>query len=645
MTPIVRKSLWSLALTLALAATACGSAEMVQIDLGSGTRFVPLVVDALNDAGRDPAVVVTPEGRPIVAYFGFGDALEEGEVAAPRPIGAPSVPAVLLATVDAEGVWTRGAIVMQASIPNVQIAFAPAIDESVKDLSPGTVTGLDLAIDGSGGLHAVWGSSDGLWYASGSSDPRSTMPWVVEKVEESPPTGLALAVDATGAPWLSYVSGGAVFVGARGADGWVIRSVSPSATDCDGGCATDIAPIRGGVAVAFTDPKGELSVGRPDSVKGLANGFQGWRFDAVAETGSAPSLAASGDTLVVGYRSESGGHVASVSTAGLVTDLFDAEGGAAVVAADAGGIVTASWQDPVLGIGLASGPVAGPLTRVVTTAVGVAEHPSVAAVADGSATFVSWYDPANTDLFVGVYGGADLAFALPSPTVGPMQTSGAPMPPTNCTDAVDGKVTVVAQGVAFTDGSCIRVVADEPFTISFDDRDPAASVGQHNIAIFKSANDLANPLFRGDLVTGPAIAEYAVGALAAGQYYFHCDVHPTMTGTVIAEAAGSGGGGTGGAGGGSTSTTITAMGLAFDTNALSFPANTPVTLTLDNQDPGVPHNVAIYPSSTDLMTPLFRGDLDTGVATITYDIPALKPGTYYFHCDVHPTMNGTVTVA
>ena len=101
----------------------------------------------------------------------------------------------------------------------------------------------------------------------------------------------------------------------------------------------------------------------------------------------------------------------------------------------------------------------------------------------------------------------------------------------------------------------------------------------------------------------------------------------------------------GGADGGSTSTTITAMGLAFDTNALSFPANTPVTLTLDNQDPGVPHNVAIYPSSTDLMTPLFRGDLDTGVATITYDIPALMPGTYYFHCDVHPTMNGTVTVA
>jgi plastocyanin len=34
----------------------------------------------------------------------------------------------------------------------------------------------------------------------------------------------------------------------------------------------------------------------------------------------------------------------------------------------------------------------------------------------------------------------------------------------------------------------------------------------------------------------------------------------------------------------------------------------------------------------------------TGPTTTTYDIPALKPGTYYFHCDVHPTMNGTATV-
>jgi len=30
--------------------------------------------------------------------------------------------------------------------------------------------------------------------------------------------------------------------------------------------------------------------------------------------------------------------------------------------------------------------------------------------------------------------------------------------------------------------------------------------------------------------------------------------------------------------------------------------------------------------------------------TIVYDVPALKPGTYFFRCDLHPNMNGTLNV-
>jgi len=51
-------------------------------------------------------------------------------------------------------------------------------------------------------------------------------------------------------------------------------------------------------------------------------------------------------------------------------------------------------------------------------------------------------------------------------------------------------------------------------------------------AIYPSADDLANPLFRGELLTGPGEIDYAVDPLEAGKYYFHCDVHPTMSGTV-----------------------------------------------------------------------------------------------------------------
>ena len=36
---------------------------------------------------------------------------------------------------------------------------------------------------------------------------------------------------------------------------------------------------------------------------------------------------------------------------------------------------------------------------------------------------------------------------------------------------------------------------------------------------------------------------------------------------------------------------------------------------------------------------------DRGAETVTYDVPALDPGEYYFRCDVHPQMDGSVEVA
>jgi plastocyanin len=196
-------------------------------------------------------------------------------------------------------------------------------------------------------------------------------------------------------------------------------------------------------------------------------------------------------------------------------------------------------------------------------------------------------------------------------------------------------ITVTAQGLQF-DTSTIDLVANTPTTIRFDNKDAGI---QHNIAIYQD-DSLQKLLFRGELVTGPNTADYQVPGLPAGTYYFHCDVHPTMNGkVVVAEGGGS-------TGGGATiqPSTVTAQGLAFDTKTLTIAANTPTKLTFENKDAGTPHNIAIYPSESDLSNPLFRGAVVTGPATVTYDIPALAPGSYYFHCDVHPTMNGTVTV-
>ena len=40
----------------------------------------------LNDAGRHSSVVTNEAGLPVVAYFGFEEVSEEGEVVAPRPV-------------------------------------------------------------------------------------------------------------------------------------------------------------------------------------------------------------------------------------------------------------------------------------------------------------------------------------------------------------------------------------------------------------------------------------------------------------------------------------------------------------------------------------------------------------------------------
>jgi plastocyanin len=41
---------------------------------------------------------------------------------------------------------------------------------------------------------------------------------------------------------------------------------------------------------------------------------------------------------------------------------------------------------------------------------------------------------------------------------------------------------------------------------------------------------------------------------------------------------------------------------------------------------------------------LFTGDLVSGPKKIVYQVPALEQGTYFFRCDVHPTMTGTFVV-
>ncbi len=96
-----------------------------------------------------------------------------------------------------------------------------------------------------------------------------------------------------------------------------------------------------------------------------------------------------------------------------------------------------------------------------------------------------------------------------------------------------------------------------------------------------------------------------------------------------------------GGSGGPASITLIAQDVAWDKTELTVPADQPFQIAMENKDP-VPHNVAIY-ESEERAQELFNGELLTQVGTITYDVPALAAGPYYFICIVHPNMEGTLT--
>ncbi|MBX3029686.1 MAG: cupredoxin domain-containing protein [Chloroflexi bacterium] len=81
----------------------------------------------------------------------------------------------------------------------------------------------------------------------------------------------------------------------------------------------------------------------------------------------------------------------------------------------------------------------------------------------------------------------------------------------------------------------------------------------------------------------------------------------------------------------------------FDQGRIVIPADTPVTLTFENLQAGVPHDVAIE-DPADAGVFLFQGEQITGPATIDYQLPPLAAGEYPFVCTIHPPMVGTVLV-
>jgi len=90
---------------------------------------------------------------------------------------------------------------------------------------------------------------------------------------------------------------------------------------------------------------------------------------------------------------------------------------------------------------------------------------------------------------------------------------------------------------------------------------------------------------------------------------------------------------------------IVAEGVKYATASAEAPADAPFTISFENRDAGIPHNVAIHVGGPGCVgAELWQGAIFPGVATQTYDVPALAAGSYVFVCTVHPNMVGTLTV-
>jgi plastocyanin len=86
--------------------------------------------------------------------------------------------------------------------------------------------------------------------------------------------------------------------------------------------------------------------------------------------------------------------------------------------------------------------------------------------------------------------------------------------------------------------------------------------------------------------------------------------------------------------------TVTAKDLKFGQTEITVPADEAFDLVLDNQE-SAPHNVAIYTDES-ASTKISVGEIFSGPAQKTQSVPAMAAGTYFFRCDVHPDMKGTV---
>jgi hypothetical protein len=530
----------------AVVSAACSNLPQPEVDVGRGTQFLPQVADFQDNVGLFASMSVSADGTPFVSYFGFPEELEKGEVALPRPVGSPFLPAVNVASLSQEGIWTRGAVAESTDPPpGVPVPFGPQTVKTLKTLTPENVNGTDIVVDGDGALHVVWTSNDGVWYASGTTSSTAEQVFRFDNVlREAGPIGASsVAVDDSGTPWVAFtVNAGAqqVFAATMGPEGWVTSVVADlgQCPQCAEPQRTEVGVTPTGPVVVYVDPvQHAVMAARQDG--------DSWTSSTIESGVDGAGLAMtvdSGGTAFATYGAGGEVHLAvssgadwNVSTVGEAVEEAGQQTGVAV---DDSGVVYATWMGAD-GVQLARQADEG-FQPIETRETERGLYPTVGVIPDGSRVFLAWYDRVDQDLQFGTFdetGDVLIAAPSPAPTFG-----GAVVE----TCEPDGRnLTVVASPGAASSGfdppTCLAVVAGKTFTLTFQNNDTDAG-GIHNVSIYPSG---VTPSVDTQLLTTGAATQGPDTQTAPptsfdnpDTFVFQCDVHPTvMVGTfIVAEA-------------------------------------------------------------------------------------------------------------
>jgi len=551
----VSKRLVIISCAAALLAAACSNPPEAKVSYGSGVTFVPFVADNLDNAGMGNAVALDADGIPYISYWIFPAVVKKGDIPIPRPIGAPYISttptptteskqgaAVGIASLSADGVWTRGAAAQVQDTPKgIYIPYGPATVDSLIGATAKNTNGTDIAIDANGGKHVVWTGPDGVWYAGGSDSFTATQIYAWPRLDQAGPVGRpSITVDATGVPWVAFAvdtaTGQEVRVATRDSGGAWSTQVAASSPLCSG-CAQP-GPAQIGIT-----PDGPIVVyvdGSTGELKAALQSGPTWTVETInaGVVASGPSLTIdkdgvphvayyTGDSVSVATRSSSGWATVKAAAAGLGTSAGNLALTTGVGVDDAGATYVA-WDDPSQQtVSLAKSDDGQTFTPVETRGTSGGAFPSLGVTPDGSHLYLAWYAITSQDLLVGVESDVEgLVIAQPSPTPTEIPTTGGTCAPTGST-----ALTIVAANVLF-DVNCLAVTSGTKFTVSLDNQDSIA----HDFSIYPSSTDLQNPLFSSltDPNPGQTTTKYNIDALDPGTYWFQCDFHPTsMTGTFI----------------------------------------------------------------------------------------------------------------